>query len=127
MPKTRSQTKPQERAAYLEAGMEVQTALRITIRWLKVRQVLTGDPDETRLIMVQLLEQEAELAKVQADLVAFLSEQRAIEPPTVSEVEQIKMVARELDRLTTAAATTRAIVDTTTALLDRWQVTRASA
>ena len=124
MPKTLSKATAAERACYLEAGVQAQAALHTAIRLLKTRQALTADPDESRLILVHLLDLEADLAKVHADLIAFVAEQRPIEPPTPDDLARIKSAARELDEFTATAATAGVILRVATTLLDRWQATR---
>jgi hypothetical protein len=124
MPRTRSQATTAERARYLEAGVEAQAALHVAIRLLKTRQALTADPDESRLILVHLLDLEAEVAKVTADLIAFVAEQRPIEPPTAEDLKQIKAAARELDRFTADAAAAGVILGVATTVLTKWQATR---
>ena len=125
MPRTRSEATTAERARYLEAGVEAQAALHVAIRLLKTRQALTADPDESRLILVHLLDLEADASKVQADLIAFIAEQRPIEPPTADDLAQIKAAARELDQLTADAATAGVILGVATTILTKWEATRA--
>lgn len=124
MPKTRSQATAAERARYLEAGVQAEAALHTAIRLLKTRQALIADPDESRLILVHLLDLEADLAKVHADLIAFVVEQRPIEPPTADDLEKIKAAARELDQFTATAATAGVILGVATTVLTKWRATR---
>lgn len=117
---TRSQATEQQRANFLEAGVNTRTAIETAIRLLRARQALTGDPDEARRITVALLELESDAAKVQADIVAFLSEQRSIEPPSAQQLERVKDAARRIEGFTANAAITNSLLATTTELISQW-------
>src|SRR5688572_10308406 len=121
---TRSSATDQEQANYLAAGMDTQNALATAVRLLKGRQVLSDDPDESRWIAVTVASLEAEIARIQAELLTFLAERSAIEPPSPGMVQEIQSIVRGLDTMTAGQALTSAIIDATTAALTRWNTTR---
>ena len=116
----RSQASEVERGNIFEAGLQTQTALRTAMRLLKARQTLTGDPDESRLVTVALLDLESQVAKIQADLIAFMSDQRAIRPPSDADVEAVRQVALRLDAMTANAVLTNGVLALTTDVVRRW-------
>lgn len=112
-------------ARYLEAGGMAKIGIRSAIALLKARQVLTSDPDESREITVQVLHLESALARIQADLIAFSSEQLVIRPPSAQEVEAIKTAARQLDAMVASSSLANAIFGAANTVIQTFAATHA--
>ena len=118
---TKAEATDAQRADFLEAANDTKTGLRAAMAVLRGRQIQSSDPDEANVIRVALLDLDAELAKVQADLTAFLAELRAVNPPTPQDVREIQGVVREIDRMTANAVVASEVLMATTALVNRWR------
>jgi hypothetical protein len=109
-----------ERANFVEMTLMAQSALSTAIARLKTQQDLHADAQESRIIRVRIGELEAEIAKMQAELLATLAEQRQLLPPSDAEVAQVKQLAAELDALTVGADRTVAILSAATSVANAW-------
>jgi hypothetical protein len=109
-----------ERANFVEMGLMAQSALSTAIARLRTQQDLFADAQESRIIRVRIGELEADIAKMQAELLATLAEQRLLLPPSDTEVAQVKELAEELDALTAGADRTVAILGAATSVANAW-------
>jgi hypothetical protein len=109
-----------ERADYVEITLVAQSALSTAIARLRTQQDLHADAQESRIIRVRIAELEAEIAKMQAELLAVITEGRTLLPPTDMEVAQVKDLAAQLDALTAGANRTAAILSAATAVASAW-------
>lgn len=107
-----------QKLAYLNALLDAEAGLRAGIRLLSGRQNLTGDPDESRLLEVQLLDLEADLAKVRARKLAMRARDTTFRPPTKQQAREIREAANELDGMIAAAVEASAILDVTTIIIE---------
>lgn len=110
-----------ERLRYFQASIETETGLESAIRLLHARQVLTGDPDETRAISIALLDLAADLARLRADRLAFQSEQREIVPPSAVQDRRIKDMVRQLEGMTASAVEATDVIRAATAIVNAFQ------
>ena len=122
---TRSDATDSEVARYLEAGGLAKIGIRTAIALLRAKQALTSDPDESRQITVQLLELESAVSRIQADLIAFSSEQSSIRPPSEQQVSRIKDVARSIDAFVAESELATTIFAAATTLIQTFAATRA--
>lgn len=122
-PVMRSQADDAQRANYLEAATETKTGLRAALTTLRSRQSHSGDPAELAQIRVGILDVESELARVQADMLAFLAESRAVTPPSAAQLAAIKDTVRAIDRMTAQSVLASTVLDASTALLTQWRQT----
>jgi hypothetical protein len=121
---TRSTASNDESVRYLTMGMDAKRALTTAARLLAAQQTLTGDPSESLRIGVGIAQLEAEMSRIQAELLAFAAEQNAIEPPDPVVMQRVQDRARELDAIIAGQVLTSTIVDAATDVLARWNATR---
>jgi hypothetical protein len=110
-----------QREKYLTIALQTEVALEEAIRLLKVRRTMTGDPDQIRQIDARVPELEAALAKVHAQLVAFLADEGQFRPPSASDVEEVKNMVRELDMMVANAVTAQNVLDLAGQLIGRFE------
>ena len=114
----------QQSSAYLEGLLQTKRGLRSAYRTLLARRD-NADADETAYIDVELDKNQSEYLKVDAEEKAYLSQNVKFAPPSQQDVDQIKAIVRRIDGMTADNVQARDIVNATTALLNKWQETRA--
>ena len=107
-----------EKGRTIEAILKIQEGLSDAIVLLQARR-MTPDvtSDERKLITVELADLEADSAKVQAKLLAFLGGQASFQPPSATEFEKIKELVVVLDEMTARTTTATGILRAATDLL----------
>ena len=123
MPKSKSETTPEEQANYLTTGLNLDKVLGDSIALLNARKVLYADAEETRLITAQVGQLEAEQTKAYAEILAFLAKGLTINPPGPTQVADMEARSKSLDGMIASSTTTTAILTLTAAALADWQKT----
>lgn len=122
---TRDNASESERARFLDVALTTETALSDAILLLENRKVITADPNETRRITVELADLRARVAKVRAEIIAFQSGNARINPPSATDLETVKSLARQLDEMTANSVSASTVLAVTTDLVKRFNATNA--
>jgi hypothetical protein len=117
--KTRAATDA-ERANFIEMSLDTETALSTAIARLRTQQDLFADAQESRRLRVQIGLLEAELAKVHAEALASVAEERQIAPPNADEVTAMKELVTKLDGLVAGQKQTDVILKAATDAANAW-------
>jgi len=120
----KAQATPEQRARYLEAGLEVQAGLEEAIRLIKVQRSAISDPDERRRVRTHILGLRAAHAHILADLVGFLSDSFRLRAPQASDLSDIKEMSRAMYGMLPGSSSLRDIMLTANRLLAKWAGTR---
>lgn len=124
-PILKTEASARQRANFLEAGLEAEAGLEEAIRLLTLRRAREVDEEDRQRLRSQMLEIEAERARVHADLISFLSEAFRFTPPSVSEVNEIKDATRLLHSMVAEDVSIDQIMDAADTVLNRWSRHRA--
>lgn len=120
----KGQATADQRARYLEAGIEAQTGIEEAIRLLKAQRGWTASPDERRHLRAHLLGLRAARSGIRADLVGFLSESFRWRVPGAEDVRRIRESSRRIFAMLPGQSSIREIVTTANGLLEGWATTR---
>jgi len=120
----KSQASAEQRAYYLEAGLEVQAGLEEAIRLIKIQRNAISDPDERRRVRTHILGLRAAHANVLADLVGFLSDSFRLRAPDQSDLSEFKHSSRTIFAMLPGRSSLRDIMLTADRLLQKWAETR---
>ena len=123
-PVTRAQASSGARLRYLEAALETEEGLEEVIRILTARKAITPNPSESALIRAKLLEHQAELQKVRAELTAYTAGYGTFRPPSSRDVEEIHSVVEKLDVVVADSVETNNVLALAHNLLGLWSKTR---
>ena len=113
-----------QRAQYLEAGLEVQAGLEEAIRLVKVRRSCMSDPDERRRVKTHILKLRAAHAHILADLVGFLSDSFRLRAPEPADLSDIKELSRAIYAMLPGGDSLRDVMLTADRLVAKWAETR---
>ncbi len=90
----------EEQLSYYQAILNLEEAIIDVISLLEARSVIFDtNKKELRIIRVYLTDLKAQLAKVRAHLISVNSGMRQLKAPTASELDRIKVLAGEADRM----------------------------
>ncbi len=120
MPILKKDATTEQQMDYINTLLKAKSAVGDAIVLLSTIKALTGDPNETNVINVKLLDLEAENAKLQAKLIAFGSQQASFNPPSESTIEDVKVIADELDQMVAEAGKASQVISLATTLLEKW-------
>lgn len=120
----KSQTSAEQRALYLEAGLEVQAGLEEAIRLITVQGSTLSDADDRRRIQTHLLGLRAAHANVLADLVGFLSDSFRLRAPDISGLAEFKRASRRIFAMLPSRDSLEEIMLAADDLLEEWTKTR---
>jgi hypothetical protein len=112
------------RASYIELALATEDGLSRSISLLRTFMDTEANADETRHLRAEIAEQEATLAKVHADLLAFLAERTVIVSPTAADVREALALSRELDAIVVSSMRARDVLAAATRLAEVWGRTR---
>jgi hypothetical protein len=115
---------PEQRARYLEAGLETQTGLEEAIRLLKAQRGWNASSEERRHLRGHLLGLRAARSLVRADLVGFLSDSFRLRDLGPDDVDRIREHSRSIFSMLPGQTSIHEIVKTVDRLLDGWAATR---
>ena len=120
----KSQASAEQRACYLEAGLEVQAGLEEAVRLIKLQRSTISDPDERRRVSAHILGLRAAHASVLADLVGFLSDAFRLRAPDASDLDDLKQSSHATFAMLPGRNSLRDIMLTANRLLQKWAETR---
>lgn len=116
--------KDEHTSPYLEGLLQTKRGLRSAYRALLARRNF-ADADETAYIDIELSKNQSEYLKIDAEEMAYLSQNVTFEPPTKEDIERIMAILKRVDAMTANNIRASDIVNATSALLSEWQKTRA--
>lgn len=115
---------PDQRARYLEAGLEVQAGLEEAIRLIKVQRSAMSDPEERRRVKTHVLRLRAAHANILSDLMGFLSDSFRLRALEAEDLASIKEVSRAMYGMLPGCASLGDIMLTADRLVSKWAETR---
>ncbi len=118
MPTTKNEASAEQQSNYLESLLKAKAAVEEALGLLRSIKSITGDPQETNTINVQLLDLEGDSAKLQAKILAFVSSNASFEPPTQEIIESIQSTAEELDKFIAEAGKAIQVITLATSVIN---------
>lgn len=102
---------PQDKGDYLELSFIAEEAIGDEIAQLKSYKRHHANAVESAKINSNIADLEADRAKIRADRLAFLAEQRKIVPPTKNDFQKAIMRAKEIDEMIVKEGTLNALLE----------------
>lgn len=94
--------------------------LRDALLLLKIRKGHTSDEMELMMIRIKIAETDADIAKVNARIIAFKSNMYAMTPPSEETYEEIMALVKILDIMVAQAETADTIIAASANLIKVW-------
>lgn len=113
---------PEQRANYLEAGIETLAGLDEAVRVLTLRSAVCEDREERGRCRLHAAELARRRARVCTEMVSFLSDAFRFRPPTVQSLNRLRHASRALFGLTPQASG-KTVIDAADRLCSEWDAT----